>query len=204
MKIIFLSCLLVICAALAMAQSDTKSAVQKRPNLSGVWIPQLEKQRKPKAGPTGWTNVIIEQSEAEIKFRLVYPPDSQPPQREFFYYTNGRGETNRGMVYYFHATPGASPDDEFASTASWDGNALVVVHKIIVHTGMVTITSDLIMRWELSADGKTLTRTIKETNHSGSYVQHTAQGDKVVKLPVEVKGNTGEFKDTYLLLETKQ
>ncbi|HYX27978.1 MAG TPA: hypothetical protein VE863_05385 [Pyrinomonadaceae bacterium] len=93
--ILFLFAVVVSPQKVKDARSDSTA------NFSGVWLPEGERTKKPEAGPQGWTNVAIEQKDAEVKFRLIYPPDATPPTREFVYYTDERGETNNGTVYFF-------------------------------------------------------------------------------------------------------
>ena len=193
----------LVIASIVVAQ-DNKVLTEKRPNLSGVWIPKGEKEIKPDAGPDGLTNVIIEQRDPELKFTLIHPnPDGKTTRKlEFTFYTDGRGETNSGTVYYFLTANGSLPERTVKSTTEWDGNALVTIHRMVTRQGPATINSDLTMRWELSGDGKTLTRTTKNSNFSAIYKLPSGE-EKVLTVSTGGKVNE-EFKDTYIFLKPKQ
>jgi hypothetical protein len=205
-KLLLISSLLLACASAAAAQDIAKLMVDKKPNLSGVWIPQVEKERNPDAGPSGWTNMIVEQRDPELKFTLIHPnPDGKTTRKlEFTYYTDGRGEINDGMVYYFLIQNTKMAYKSVKSTTKWEGKNLVVVHKMatkmVAGQWPVTVNSDVIMSWELSSDGKTLTRTTKQENFSATY---TDKSGEEKPLNVSLSGHAGEeYKDTYALLET--
>lgn len=199
-KLCLLFCMSLVSASIIVAQ-DNKVSTEKRPNLSGVWIPKVEKDKRPDAGPDGWTNVIVEQRDPELKFTLIHPnPDGKTTRKlEFTFYTDGRGETNSGTVYYYLVANGSLPDETIKSTTKWDGSALVIVHRMVTRQGPATISSDLTMRWELSGDGKTLTRTTKNSNFSAIYKLPSGE-EKVLTVSTGGKVNE-EFKDTYILLK---
>ncbi len=205
-NLIVLCALLLLGAPIALAQEGDKVAAQKRSAFNGTWIPSWEKEKKPDAGPQGWTNMIIEQRGPELKLTLIHPnPDGKTTRTlNFAFYTDERGETNNGTVYYFLVTDGKIANEEMVkSITKWDGEALVVVHQMVTHQGAVTVTSDLTMRWEVSADGKTLTRRMKTSNYSALYRQPNS--GEVTKLPVAIKGAANqESKDTYVRLEARQ
>ena len=187
-------CILCVVCAVAQEKSDSQTSAKKL-NFSGTWIPQVEKESKPLAGSKDWTNVIISQSEQEIKFTLVYPPASNTPTREFKYFIDERGETNEGLVYYYLIANAKESEKQIKSKTKFDGQTLVTTHKIIFLQNLLTMNMDLTMRWELSADGKTLSRTTKMSNHTALYNGKT--------LPVSGPVDSGS-KDTYMLLEEKQ
>jgi hypothetical protein len=194
-KLLFicLLCIFSVVCAVAQEKSDSQ-ATNKKTDFSGTWIPQVEKDSKPDAGSKGWTNVIITQVGQDIKFTLVYPQTSKAPTRELKYYIDERGETNEGLVYYYYIANGKETEKEVKSKTKWDGSVLVTVHKMVFRENAITVTNDLTMRWELSPDGKTLTRYTKLSNYVATY------GQKILPM----KGTTDtESKDTYFLLEAK-
>lgn len=207
MKNLFIACLSILfCSSMLIAQENGKTVANKKANFSGVWIPQGEKQNKPDAKRDDCTNVIIEQSKQEIKFTLIYPKDANPPKREFKFFIDERGEINNGMVYFFLSagqpnSKSTRPDDEIKSKTRWDKDALLITHQLVIHDGAVTLNIEVTMRWEISDDGKTLTRTMNQVIKSATYRQKTAEGEK--DLPVAVQADTKESKDYYVLLETK-
>jgi hypothetical protein len=202
-RFILVSAILLLSASVAASQAVNRTPPGVKPDLSGVWIPESEKMSKPEAGPHAWTNVIIEQHDTQVKFRLVYPPEAKPPAREFIYFTDQRGETNSGTVYFFFVANNKLADDEVKSKTTWDGSALVVVHQLMVHAGPLTANIELTMRWSVSDDGKTLVRTVGSVTKSATYLQKTAEGEKLYPLAVP-KEKMADSKDVYLRLEAKQ
>jgi hypothetical protein len=195
-KLLFISllCLLFIVPSVAQEKKDS-GTINVRPNLSGIWIPQVEKDSRPGATSKAWTSVTIAQTEQDIKFTLVYPQSSGQPSRELKYFIDERGETNSGLVYYLYIANGKEPEKEVKSKTKWDGPVLVTIHKMVFREGAVIVMNDLTMRWELSADGKTLTRYTKLSNYIAKF------GDRTIP----VKGATDtESKDTFFLFEVKQ
>jgi hypothetical protein len=65
---------------------------------------------------------------------------------------------------------------------------------------------DVTMRWEVSPDGKLLTRTVRQSNYSAVFRQIVPGGQiKETELPVNGgKGQDTESRDTYVLLEEKR
>lgn len=203
LKLILVGAILLLSTSVASSQAVDTTRPEVKPDFAGVWIPEGEKTNKPDAGPHGWTNVIIEQRDAQVKFRLVYPPDAKPPTREFAYFTDQRGETNSGTVYFFFVANKTMADDEVKSKTAWDGSTLVVVHQLIVHNGPLTLNVELTMRWSVSDDGKTLTRIMSTETKSATYLQKTVEGEKLLPLGVP-KDKMTDTKDVYLRLEPKQ
>lgn len=199
-KSLVLVSLLLVNASIVVAQQSEKPVVQQNPDFSGTWIPEVEKERKPKASSKEWTNVIIEQHDPELKFTLIHPnPDGKTARKlEFTYYTDGRGETNNGTVYYFVMTNNSLAYDTINSTTKWDGKTLIVVHRMAMRQGQATITSDLIMRWKLSDDGKTLVRTTKQANFSATYKLPSGE-EKPLTVSLGGKAEE-EFTDKYIWL----
>ncbi len=203
--------LLILSAPTVGAQTGAQAAPSKHPSLAGTWIPKSEKDAKPDAGPAGWTNVTVEQQGDAVKFTLAYTAASKQPKREFTFYTDGRGETNKGMVYFYLIGNGKKlVEGDVKSKAAWEGDALVVVHHvfmpdIVLQGGVVTPSLDVTMRWEVSSDGKTLTRTMKQSNYAAVFRQIVPQDQGQIKeTPLAMSGaKETESKDTYVLLEEK-
>lgn len=192
-----------------------RPAPAKRPSIAGTWIPKYEKESMSSAGPEGWTKVNVGQQDAAVKFSVVHAVGSRSKNYELTYYADGRGETNPGMVYFFLvSTDNKVAGGEIKSETKWEGDALVVVHHVkmpdivirdSVKGGVVVPSLDVTMRWEVSPDGKTLTRTIKQSNFSAVFRQIVPMDEGQIKetpLPVTGRKET-ESKDAYVLLEEK-
>ncbi|MFL6254820.1 MAG: hypothetical protein ACJ74T_07340 [Pyrinomonadaceae bacterium] len=195
----------------SQAASDSQTSKQvtaaRRPSFVGTWIPKGEKDKMPQAGPDGWTKVNIEQQDSALKFSVVHAVGSKSKNYELTYYTDGRGETNSGMVYYFIVANSKLAGAEVKSKSAWDGDALVVVHRVSmpdqpIKGGVVYTSLDVTMRWEVSPDGKVLTRAIKQSNFSAFFRQYLAGEFKDTELPINQPQNL-DSQDTYVLLEAK-
>lgn len=204
---------IMLAAVAILCLTSPHALAQKRPSFAGTWIPKIEKDAKPDAGASGWTNVNIEQKDDTVKFTLVYPAVSKLAKREFTFYTDGRGETNGGAVYFFLIGNGKAASDEVKSNTTWDGDALVVVNHMkmpdtVLQAGVVSVSLDVTMRWEVSPDGKTLTRTMKQSNYSAVFRQMVQGQIKETPLPVNTsratEQATSDTRDTYALLEEKR
>jgi len=110
----------------------------------------------------------ITQHGPEFKISRTDLINGQPVEREFIYYTDGRGETNSTTVWL-----STSPDpkstqrntDETKSRTRWSGNKLITSSRIRSLLGGRVVEYELVDEWKLSADGKTLTQTTKFTFH---------------------------------------
>ncbi|HEX8285619.1 MAG TPA: hypothetical protein VF588_19850 [Pyrinomonadaceae bacterium] len=201
---------LLLAAPAAYAQ-DAVQPPPAHPSLAGTWIPKVEKESMPDAGPAGWTKVVVEQRDPALKFSVVHGVNSKSKNYEHTYYTDGRGETNGGMVYFFIIANNKAALAEVKSKSAWEGGALVVVHRVsmpdmVITGGVVSTSLDVTMRWEVSPDGKLLTRTIKQSNYSAVFRQIVPEGKiKETELPVNGgKQQATESRDTYVLLEEKR
>ena len=189
------------------SQTSKQATTTRRSPLAGIWIPKVEKDKMPEAGPDGWTKVNIEQQDSALKFSVVHAVGSKSKNYELTYYTDGRGESNGGMVYYFIVANNKVAGAEVKSKSAWDGDALVVVHRVSmpdqpIKGGVVYTSLDVTMRWEVSPDGKVLTRTIKQSNFSAFFRQYLAGEFKDTDLSINQPQNP-DFRDTYVLLEAK-
>jgi hypothetical protein len=189
------------------SQTGRPATAARRSPLAGTWIPKVEKDKMPGSGADGWTKVNIEQQDSALKFSVVHAVGSKSKNYELTYYTDGRGETNPGMVYYFIIANSKLAGAEVKSRSAWDGDALVVVHRVSmpdqpIQGGVVYMSLDVTMRWEVSPDGKVLTRTIKQSNYSAFFRQYLAGEFKDTDLSVN-QPQSPESRDTYVLLEAK-
>jgi hypothetical protein len=201
-KILLSLGLICLCSIFIFGQTPNQPQTFKKPDFSGTWIPKAEKEQTPDGDADDWTKVVIEQNEKAVKFTLIYPKESKAPNRTFNYLTDESGETNDGTVYFYFIANDKPAEKEVKSKTKWEGNVLVTVHKLVVPDALFTLSLDLIMRWELSADGKTLNRTMKYTNYKALY----KQGNRFLELPVNTsKGNPDQdSQDSFVLLKTKK
>jgi len=135
-----------------------KSSV--KPDLSGTWRfdPRRSNIGKSKAA----SNEEIKITHHDPEFRIFTSVDvnGQPEQREFTYYTDGRGETNPATVW-LSTNPQAKPahPPETASKTKWNGEKIVTRYTIRLIAGTHVVEEEVVEEWKLSVDGQTLTQS---------------------------------------------
>lgn len=177
-----------VCAAPCAAQ-EKKKEPPARPDFSGTWVLDLKKSgyqvRDPRA-VTLPTTLVITHGEPEVrvtrKFSGAY---SEERGGEIVYYTDERGEKNT-----LAGSDRVSLSGTIETHTKWKGARLVIRGtEYLVAFGDAN-TFDFTERWELSADGNTLTQT-KEYDVLGEPGGHTnrprREGDSAVIVPVDSK-----------------
>lgn len=166
MKKVVACALLLSCVALALGQGNQKKPddAASKPDLSGVWT--LDKSqgnfRKVNAAlAEGGITLIVSHQEPEIKITRKFILDGKERVQELSYYTDNRGEKNPAMIV----------NALIESKTKWDGRKLVsrLTTDNLVNSNpayrMRNIRMDIYTteKWELSADGQTLTQTTHTT-----------------------------------------
>lgn len=157
MKRLLLYLLLLACVATMCAAKDERSA-KPHPDLTGTWTRDNKRSSFAMLGDSpaaraDETLVIVERG-PEIKITRTLNFGGRVETQELIYYTDGRGETNPAML----GRVGVK------SKTKWDGAKLVSESKLTRESpGGGTFTIDSTEKWQLSADGKTLTRPTSST-----------------------------------------
>ncbi|MBV9958697.1 MAG: hypothetical protein JO360_09765 [Acidobacteria bacterium] len=148
---------LLICIASGIAQENKKGSTgQTRPDLSGTWLVNERESSKPgmfgamqsNQKSSGDTKYLIEHHDPEIKVTMQFCHAQEcVTLDEKRFYTDERGEQNVDRT-------GRSVN----SITRWDGK------KIVTKFPGKSANYDGFMKWELSKDGKKLTRTITGPN----------------------------------------
>jgi hypothetical protein len=165
-RIFLVSISLLLTVSVCLAQSSGKKSDKKTPpDLSGVWT--LDYQRSSvdpaiKKKAVDYVLTIVHR-EPEIRISKTYKQSGREHSEELVYYTDGRAELTSRRGY---------PIPE--SVTRWQGDKLVrktTAGPVGVQTSppleVVTIEE-----WKLSADGKTLTRTITTSGMVMSRVRY--------------------------------
>jgi hypothetical protein len=156
-----LTTLLTLCllAAAAAAGDDKKKEGKPHPDLSGTW--QLDKS-KSDFGPfsdrplsKADATLAVEHKDPELKIKRTLSLNGQQEVREFTYYTDERGETN----------PATLGPGDVKSKTKWDGDK-VSSHARVKQGGSYDL--DVTQKWQVSADGKTLTNTTLISGQMGA------------------------------------
>ncbi len=135
--------IVLVVGALIGGGSASVAAAQAVPNLSGTWVLQVDKSDfGMMQGPQGRTDVI-EHREPRLTIKRTTMANGQENSVNLVHEIDGKPYKN---------TVGPN---EVTSTLHWEGAVLVIVSTVPTPQGEVGITD----RYELSADGKTLTQT---------------------------------------------
>lgn len=145
--------LLCLVFGVSVAQTKNGSKTKTTPDLSGVWdLDESRSEIDPRLVPERDYVLTIVHKEPEIRLTRTFERHGKKFTEETIYYTDGRPE--------FHSRTGYDSEPE----TRWRGKKLV--RKVVtspyggssgVFTNLPIIMYEEI---ELSADGKTLTRTI--------------------------------------------
>jgi hypothetical protein len=145
---------LLSCAALCVAQGGSENSKEEsRPDLTGTWV--LDRQKTDLARfdrdlRRGGITLIVRHLEPEIRITNKFRSEGKDRAQELVYYTDGRGEENPLLV-----TKGV-----VKSRTLWDGRKLVSKSFSQMRTSRGILQLEALQKWELSADGRTLTQTI--------------------------------------------
>ncbi len=137
---LILSALLI---AVAVFADDAK------PNFSGTWKMNVARSQPGAMAPDSRTD-IIDHKDPAIKESISASSSQGDWQMEISYTTDGKDAKNTIM------------GGDFTTKAHWEGNALIVDTKGSTDNGDMTVHG----KYELSDDGKTLTKT---THISGGF-----------------------------------
>lgn len=147
MKAILLALCLLACAPVA----DGKKEGKPHPDFSGTWRLDRAKSdyglfsERPLARAD--STLVVEHKEPELKIRRTLSLNGQDEVKEFFYYTDGRGETNQ-------ATLGVG---EVKSKTRWEGGRVVSEAHITRRGQSGPYDLEVTQKWQVSGDGNTLT-----------------------------------------------
>ncbi|MDT7687296.1 MAG: hypothetical protein QOE46_55 [Acidobacteriota bacterium] len=149
------ACLAGVGAATAAARDDKKKDEKPRPDMSGTWTLDRSKsdfgpfRERPisKADST----LVIAHHDPELKITRTLTLNGQQETKEFNYYTDGRGEANPAVI----------GTGEVKSKTKWDGDKVSAHSKMTWpgQNGAAGVEMDVTQKWQVSADGKTLTNT---------------------------------------------
>jgi hypothetical protein len=158
---LLLTCILV---ASAQGQQGNKSASNK-PDLSGTWMLDLKKSSSTGMPTRPDLPIRISHHDPELRVIRTSESNGQTVEREFVYYTDGRGETNQATSLLTTNPDAAKASDlqneRTKSKTKWSGDKLVTRARLRMAVGGHMLEYELVDEWKLSADGKMLTQTSK-------------------------------------------
>ncbi|MEW6127072.1 MAG: hypothetical protein AB1757_08535 [Acidobacteriota bacterium] len=128
--------------------------------MSGTWV--LDKSRSnfgrfAKDAANAKITLRISHKEPTVRMTRSGSLNGESRSQSLTYYTDGRGETNPGLLSSSSAK----------SKTKWEGAKLVTHSYATVSMGNESIQVETIERRELSSDGKTLTVSVTATSPRG-------------------------------------
>lgn len=152
--------LLFLVVGVSVAQTTSGSKTKTTPDLSGVWaLDESRSEIDPRRIKEENYVLTIVHKEPEIRLTKTYQQHGRNKTDEAIYYTDGRPE--------YHSRTGKDSEP----VTRWRGSKLVR-KSVTAPAGMSgpypSLEIVMTEEFELSADGKTLTRTI---THSGTLMR---------------------------------
>jgi hypothetical protein len=181
-------CLVLISALItspAPVLGKQKTAKPK-PDFTGTW---LLDRTKSNIGPPLLTDQPLKIVHHDPELRVIHrvQNNGQSVEKDFVYYSDGRGETNPTTMYLSTGTDMNKPrsdKDVTKSKTRWDGNKLVTRSTLSSIIGGHSLEFDIVDEWKLSKDGKTLTQTsrtvFREDMSGGIFVPANRPDNKRV------------------------
>ena len=168
----------ILCFAVVALASSLAAQKPPKPkaNLNGTWL--LDAKKSNSVGLTSRPDLPIKIShqDPELRITLTSESNGQLVERNFVYFTDGRGEENEATAM-LTTNPSAPPRDlqkeRTKSTTRWSGNKIVTRSLLQLNAGGRLIEFELVEEWKLSSDGKTLTqrtRTVYLQSSGGAFI----------------------------------
>lgn len=154
--------LLSILFVIASCVSSSQAQVKSKPDFSGVWKVDHNKSTMGEIGKRD-APIRIVYNDPELRITRTFERDGHAVEREFIYYTDGRGETNMATILLTSQPGSLKPEDidkeTVKSRTTWQRDKLVT--RSIMHSmmGAHILEYDIVDEWKISSDGRTLTQT---------------------------------------------
>jgi hypothetical protein len=135
-------------------------AAQAKANMSGTWV--LDKSRSSfgrfsKEAASAKITMKILHKEPTLKMTRTGSLNGEARSQSLTFYTDGRGETNPGLI----------GNSQAKSKTTWEGGKLVTHSWSTISVGNESVQLETLERRELSSDGKTLTVSVTATTPRG-------------------------------------
>jgi len=154
-----LSILFVITSCVSLSQAQVNN---KKPDFSGVWKFDHSKSTASEIGKRD-APIKIVYNDPEFRITRTIERNGQSVERDFVYYTDGRGETNVATMLMTSEPGRVKPEDIdkeiVKSKTMWQHGKVVTRSTTRDLTGAWILEYDIIDEWKISSDGKTLTQT---------------------------------------------
>lgn len=152
--------LVLICSLTAWPQPAKSTS---KPDFTGKWLLDLKKSSD--SGLTLRPDLPIGITHQDPEFRVTRSSESngQIVERNFVYFTDGRGEENEATSL-LTTNPTALRADDLKnqvtkSKTKWSGNKIVTRSRLRMEVAGHFVEFEQVEEWKLSQDGKVLTQT---------------------------------------------
>ena len=133
---------------------------QAKANMSGTWVLDKAKSnfgRFSKEAANAKITMKILHKEPTLKMTRSGSLNGEARSQSLTFYTDGRGETNPGLL----------GNSQAKSKTTWEGEKLVTHSWSTLSINGETVQLETLERRELSSDGKTLTVSVSATSPRG-------------------------------------
>ena len=156
-------------------------------DLTGTWLLDAKKSHSVGLNSRPDLPIKISHQDPELRITLTSASNGQLVERNFVYFTDGRGEENQATTM-LTTNPGGPPRDlqkeRIKSTTRWSGNKIVTRSLLQLQAGGRVVEFELVDEWTLSSDGKTLTQTTRtvhlQSSSDGAFIPAMAPDKKRV------------------------
>jgi len=173
-----LAILLLIFASGVFCIAQSIKSDSNNPDFSGHWVSESVKQfssvRPSRDGDLNLKiELVVTQSSTELRVKESTEADRESYTRDLIYFLDGRGESNKGFTQGF----------VYDSKTSLKGREILIDNTITFPPARDSVTQT--EEWQLSANGKKLTITTKNTGSSrksSSNARGTIVYEKIFRL----------------------
>jgi hypothetical protein len=159
MKVLLLLICLATCVPVCLSQSNEPA----KPDLSGTWEVEAPHQKKAKATDIPPEQIKITHRDPELIIRRTVQNDGVAEERELIFYTDGRGETNTRAGLTTNTGFESWQPRETESKTIWSKDKIVTRSVEQSISSAAIYVHETVDEWQLSSDGKTLTKTTRTT-----------------------------------------
>lgn len=178
----------IICFAVLTFTSPLRAQnkpAKTKPDLSGTWL--LDAKKGNSVGLTSRPDlpIRISHQDPELRITLTSESNGQMVERQFVYFTDGRGEENQAttMLTTNPTVPRDLHKERTRSATRWSGSKIVIRSLLQLQAGGRVVEFELVDEWKLSSDGKSLTqttRTVYLQSSGGAFIPAMAPDKKRV------------------------
>jgi hypothetical protein len=151
---------ILLVSQIGLGQSDKAKEEGAKPDFSGTWIRDNSKSSGLQGVmATAELTVLIAHKDPEFRIARSIKLNEQQMTQELVYYTDHRGETNPATIGSGDVKSKTKwAKNKIETTASWSRMS---------HQGGEVSNFDSTEKWELAADGKTMTDSVDISTPNG-------------------------------------